>query len=199
MECKANVVSMSFGFPADHESISNAIHTVQSNRNGSVIFLSSAGNSPTDDVSFPARHPSVISVYATNCYGSFAESNAIADSKVLGTFGDQIPDDIFHEFRTKFPGVCQPGSSVATAVAAGISATMLAYITVIPSLLKIPCIPDDVLKRKLQLLWGSKGMEALFYKMALNKHNHRWWVNPIWFWKNKESDFSRCAAIYDCL
>ena len=77
---KADIISMSFGLPRDDQGIREAIETVQKERKEDIIFLASAGNSSTDDESFPARHPSVISVYATDCHGSFLKSNSASTS-----------------------------------------------------------------------------------------------------------------------
>lgn len=199
-ECQADIISMSFGFPRDDDAISNAIQTVQSERDGGVIVLASAGNSPMEHESFPARHPATIAIYATNCYGTFSEKNAKRPqdgSSVLGTFGDNIPDSLCEQVRTKFPGVCQPGCSVATAVAAGICATMLAYSAVLPSIVKIDGTQSDV--QLFKRLGDTHGMKALLYKMAEEQQSGQWFINPISFWMRKWDDLSKYSAIHDCL
>ncbi|KAL8418730.1 hypothetical protein RB594_002080 [Gaeumannomyces avenae] len=195
---KADIISMSFGFPSDDQGIREAIDTVQKGRDGNIIFLASAGNSSAEDESFPARHPSVISVYATNCHGVFLQSNSASTSNgaaVLGTYGDDIPAAIREEFRTTYPKVCEPGSSVATAIMAGISATMLAYASVLPSL--VPLQEVTVLQR----LWTTKGMEAVLYRLAPEDRDHPRLraVKPMWFWKNRPDDHMRYCAICDVL
>jgi Subtilase family len=201
-ECNADIISMSFGFPMDHQDIKDAITKVQVERDGSVVFLASAGNSPLEDESFPARHPSVISIYATNCYGTFSESNARNDSDgpvILGTFGDNIPVEICKDISAVYPKVCEPGSSVATAVAAGISATLLAYASVLTSLDLAAGGATNSTKRVFQRLRQSQGMEAVFKGMALDMQGRKLFVNPIWFWMNKPDDFSRQCAIHHWL
>ncbi|KAK4233927.1 hypothetical protein C8A03DRAFT_47630 [Achaetomium macrosporum] len=195
---KADIISMSFGFPSDDQGIREAIETVQNQRNENIIFLASAGNSSTDDESFPARHPSVISVYATNCHGVFLQSNSASTSNgaaVLGTYGDDIPAAIREEFRTTYPRVCEPGSSVATAIMAGISATMLAYASVLPSLVSLQGVTV------LQHLWTTKGMEAMLYRLAPEDRDRPRLraVKLMWFWKNRPDDASRYFAICDAL
>ncbi|EJT68504.1 hypothetical protein GGTG_13922 [Gaeumannomyces tritici R3-111a-1] len=195
---KADIISMSFGFPSDDQGIREAIETVQKGRNENIIFLASAGNSSTEDESFPARHPSVISVYATNCHGVFLQSNSASTGNgaaVLGTYGDDIPAAIREEFRTTYPKVCEPGSSVATAIMAGISATMLAYASVLPSL--VPFQGVTVLQR----LWTTKGMEAVLYRLAPEDRDRPRLraVKPMWFWKNRPGDPMRYCAICDAL
>ncbi|RSL44255.1 hypothetical protein CEP53_011316 [Fusarium sp. AF-6] len=94
-------------------------------------LMASSGNSSDEAEAFPARHPDVISIHATSCHGKFLDSNSqrpTHGSYILGTFGNDIPSRITAEFESQYPGVCQPGSSVATAVAAGIAGLMLALI-----------------------------------------------------------------------
>ncbi|KAL6690794.1 hypothetical protein J3F84DRAFT_404168 [Trichoderma pleuroticola] len=201
---KADIIFMSFGFPDDDPGIREAIEKVQKDRQENIVFLASAGNSSTDDESFPARHPAVISVFATNCNGVFLQSNAKSSTNgaaVLGTFGDDIPSSIKEEFSSTYPKVCEPGSSVATAIMAGISATMLIYTTMLPSLVslqgKAASTSDNILPR----LRTTKGMEAALDRLAPEDKDHprRRAVNPIWFWKKKSSDLARYAAIFDTL
>jgi subtilisin family serine protease len=195
---------MSFGLPTDDERIRDAIDTVQKNRKEDIIFLASAGNSSTDNESFPARHPSVISVYATNCHGSFLQSNSTSianGAAVLGTYGDDIPDDIRNEFSTTYPNICKPGSSVATAIMAGISATMLAYGTALPLLVPLQGLAASTSNHVLQRLWTTKGMEAVLYRLAQkNMDNPRLnAVKPMWFWKSRPNDTVRYCALCDTL
>lgn len=192
---------MSFYFPESHEGISRAIKTVASERNGDIIFLASAGYSPTMSEGFPARLSSVIPIYATNSYGDFIEWNpriSAIGRGVLGTFGDVSPADIFKDFEKKYPNL-RPSSSVATAVAAAICAIMLAYAKILPVLVGKDSKDIESSERVLKRLWGSKGMEALFYKMAKVTSHRRWFVSPIPFWRDIPDDLARYAAIYDCL
>ena len=195
---------MSFGFPRDDQGIRDAIETVSKDRKEDIIFFASAGNSSTDDESFPARHPDVISVYATNCQGVFSQSNSASITEgaaVLGTYGDDIPECIYKEFRPIYPKVCQPGSSVATAIMAGISATILLYASVLPSLVPLQGVAASTTNRVLRCLKTTKGMEAVLHRLAPKDSDHPRLkaVNPMWFWKSKLTDFERCCAIVDTL
>ncbi|KAL7901180.1 hypothetical protein HDV64DRAFT_267387 [Trichoderma sp. TUCIM 5745] len=194
---KADIIFMSFGFSKNDQGIREAIEKVQRERQDNIIFLASAGNSSTDNESFPARHHAVISVYATNRNGGFLQSNAKTTSNsaaVLGTFGDDIPSSLQDEFSSTYPKICEPGSSVATAIMAGISATILIYAAVLPGLISQP---DTMLQR----LRTTKGMEAALDRLAPKDEDHprRRAVNPIWFWKESSDDFKRYVAIYDTL
>ncbi|KAL6823378.1 hypothetical protein V8C40DRAFT_247943 [Trichoderma camerunense] len=201
---KADIILMSFGFPHDDPGIRGAIEQVQKDRQENIIFLASAGNSSIEDESFPARHPAVISVFATNCNGVFLQSNARSSTNsaaVLGTFGDDIPSSIKEEFSSTYPKVCEPGSSVATAIMAGISAMMLKYTAILPSLVPLQGSPASASDENLPRLRTTKGMEAVLYRLAPEDKDHprRRAVNPIWFWKQRASDFDRFTAIFDTL
>ncbi len=73
---------------------------------------------------------------------------------------------------------------------AGISAAMLAYATVLPSLVEMRS--NHVLKR----LWTTKGMEAFLCRLAPNSERLRA-VKPPVFWKNKSDDALRHCVFID--
>ncbi|KAL7946667.1 hypothetical protein V8C42DRAFT_318490 [Trichoderma barbatum] len=205
-ECQADIISMSFGFPKDHKGIDNAIKTIQSERGESVLFLASAGNSSSEDENFPARHLSVISIHAVNCRGTFMETNPrLRDGApaIWGTYGSDIPDGDFPDIREKHPNVCQPGSSIATAVAAGISATMIAYADLLPYL--EPSVEANDGMSRLKLLRRKSGMEAIFKSMVKKNGDSRmWFVDPISFWRDTSDEdvarhFTRYSTIHSCL
>jgi hypothetical protein len=201
---KADIISMSFGLPYDDQGICDAIESVQRSRKGNIIFLASTGNSSIDCESFPARHHSVISVFAMNCHGTFLQSNAASASNgvsVLGTYGDDIPDDICEEFSATYPRVCRPGSSVATAVMAGISATVLMYAPALPFLVSLQGKAASTSNHVLKRMWTTKGMEAMLYRLSQRDPGHPRFhaVKPMWFWKNRPNDTVRSWAICDTL
>jgi hypothetical protein len=193
---RADIIFTSFGVSRkDEGGIGEAIQAVERERGEDIIFLASAGNSDTDDESFPACHASVIAVYATDKHGAPLLSNAASPGQsnwVLGTYGEP-PDSLHAEFASPYPGICEAGSSVATAAMAGTSATILAYATVLPSLVEIPY--NHVLQR----LRTTKGMEALLYRLAPQSKAHPWLraVKPPVFWKNKPDDVTRLCTFID--
>ncbi|KAM0420385.1 hypothetical protein ACHAPT_011805 [Fusarium lateritium] len=196
LEEEVDIISMSFGFPDDDEDIAKAIQDVERERN--VVFLASAGNNAAYQAeSFPARHKSVISIRATNCDGTFSASNPpIVDrysGSVLGTFGDDLPENIHREITGRFgPSICQPGSSIATAVAAGIVASTIAYAEALSFVLPIPKEQSPV-----QSLKKTQGMLRMLEKMAPEQTGHHRFVNPIWFWSEKADAWKAWAAMYD--
>ncbi|KAH7130963.1 hypothetical protein EDB81DRAFT_661019 [Dactylonectria macrodidyma] len=191
----ANIISMSFGLSRPDHEIAKAMHGA-SNKDKGVIFFASAGNSPDEPEYFPARDPSVISIYATNTDGTFAKSNSrrpTDGSAIFSTFGDAIDPKIQNDFDKEFPNVCRPGSSIATAVAAGIGATMLTYASILSQRFGGP--PHSEARRVLRRMQSSQGMAAIFRAMAEEKHHGRFFVNPSQFWKNRKSDEARYHEI----
>ena len=193
---------MSFGFPRKPDKaypvISEAIENVRKKRKGSVLFLASAGNSWERMLNFPASHQDVIPIYAGNSKGQFLESTPSQTSKgpeKLGTYGTDIPPAITEEVRVRFPKAdLSAGTSVATAIAAGIVAMTLSYIAALPSLLE--CTQFEQVCAN---LYTKKGMEQMLYTMSLRTNNRQHFINPVWFWgqKQKDGDFlvSVCSAV----
>ncbi|KAG5656070.1 hypothetical protein KAF25_001640 [Fusarium avenaceum] len=132
LEAGVDIISMSFGFPHDDDAIAKAIEDAERNRN--MIFLASAGNNAAyQRESFPARHS--------------ASNPPIIDRNdiVLGTFGDNIPAHLNDEITKQFGShICHPGSSIATAVAAGIAASTIAYADVLSTVLGMQTEKDLV-------------------------------------------------------
>jgi len=192
---------MSFSFPKLRTAISDAIESVRTKREKSIIFLAGAGNSSSDrGEAFPAHHPHVISIYATDYQGAFLKSNPTRSgngSRVLGTYGDNLPDSILDEMKKFFPkGDFSPGTSVATAVAAGIVAMMLSYTAALPGL-----VQAKLFKEPLEKLKTTKGMTNMLRKMSQNTDHRGDFVNPVRFWGEKSEDkevfLAVCQAIAD--
>ncbi|KAK7931670.1 thermostable alkaline protease precursor [Apiospora marii] len=196
----ADIISMSFGFPRADIEIENAIEDAMKSRGKSIIILASAGNSASEVECFPARLDSVMSIHATDPYGYFLKSSSIyhEDGPVaLGTYGDGLPKEFLSELHAKHPNVVQPGSSVATAVAAGISATILSYVDALPALCSFQTTERD--KIKIQRVRESRGMEDLFKHMKARRTGRQLWVDPISFWRDCGSHDARYRAILGCM
>ncbi|KAK8069739.1 hypothetical protein PG994_006355, partial [Apiospora phragmitis] len=197
---KAYIISMSFGFPRADIDIENAIQEANKTRGKSIILLASAGNSASDVECFPARLDSVMSIHATDPYGYFLKSSSIHSEYgpvALGTYGDSLPREFLSGVCTKYPNAIEPGSSVATAVAAGISATFLSYVDALPALGSFSITERD--SAKLQRVWETRGMEALFKHMKARCTNRQLWVDPISFWRDCGSHDARYRAILGCM
>ncbi|KAF4497580.1 thermostable alkaline protease precursor [Fusarium agapanthi] len=197
LEAETDIISMSFGFPHDDDIISAAIEDVERNRD--ITFLASAGNNAAyQREAFPARHRSVISIRATDCQGTFNASNPpITDrgTVALGTFGDNLPTRLNDEITKRFGAhICHPGSSIATAAAAGIAASTIAYAEVLSTVLPIPTEQSPV-----KCLKRTEGMRRLLEKMAPDQTGHNRFINPIWFWSEKADAWRAWAAMYDAV
>lgn len=120
---------MSFGYIDDQQSVSKAIRNAVNDRNESILFFAAAANCGSNEREmFPARHECVISIRGTNSYGKFLDFNPPQNSRestVLGTLGLEVPSaSLSHETGE----VHRTGTSMATAVAAGMAGMLLGYI-----------------------------------------------------------------------
>lgn len=178
---------MSFSIPKPSTTISDAITSVRKKRGESIIFLASAGNSSSDrGEAFPAKHPHVISIYAADHQGTFLKSNPTRSGdgpRVLGTYGDNLPVAILDEMNKSFPdGDFSPGTSVATAIAAGIVATTLSFSAALPAFLQ------EHFRGYLEKLKTAKGMTNMLRKMSQDTDHRGDFVNPIRFWSEISKD-----------
>ncbi|KAI0534378.1 S8 family peptidase [Xylaria digitata] len=195
---EVDIISMSFGISNERKreckAISRAIEKVTNKRNGSILFFAAAGNSGIGKENFPASHQDVISIYATNSYGTFLETNPSQlehGPKLLGTYGTDIPSSIIEEIQTPFPQAdLSAGSSIATVIAAGIAAMTLSYVAALPSLLNYK--PCEIVCAK---LYTKSGMERMLYLMSVLKKEKHHFINPIGFWREKEKDMDVFTAI----
>ncbi|KAJ6044393.1 uncharacterized protein N7446_002588, partial [Penicillium canescens] len=190
---EADIISMSFGVSDNNDDIKNAILTVRAKREDRIIFLASAGNSgPHQDTAFPASRRDVISIRSTNYMGACSDTNPASDLRgpapLFATFGDNIP----HRLRGYKPDVCGPGSSVSTAVAAGIAASILSYYDCL-QLMQPVLLKDKTLKK----LRTVEGMEELFYAMSTDTGNRIRFINPVKFFVKRPDNLRRLCALVD--
>jgi hypothetical protein len=190
MEWKVDVISMSFGFPKYSQSISDAIHDVKRSREGAIVFLASAGNDVDRSEAYPACDPSVISMYAAKSTGVFLETNPMPSDgdekprRLLGTYGDDVPEAVLAELRAQYKqGDFGAGTSVATAVAAGIVGLMLAYAALIPHVL-FGCGAEGVYSD----LKTTHGMRHMLFGMAKSRNVPQYFINPVLFWSYLSDD-----------
>jgi subtilisin family serine protease len=138
-EQKVDVVSMSLGWDKEvmvngKPVVSNAISETLGSRDQKVLFFAAASNfGGGKRVMFPATHKDVFSIRATNARGSHQDFNASLskyDPFVLGTLGYRVPTAQRGGTETQ---IGRTGTSVATAVTAGIVALILGYINMSPA------------------------------------------------------------------
>ena len=124
---------MSFGFQDNQPSINRAIHNCVSDEKTPITFFAAASNSGLNEPEmFPARHQCVISIRGTNSRGEFQDFNPPRGSRagtVIGTLGLDVPAAALIDATSNKSGeVYKSGTSVATAVAAGLAALLRGYV-----------------------------------------------------------------------
>lgn len=121
---------MSFGYTDDQPCIREAIWDSIYHRRESITYLAAASNSGSNDSeAFPARLNSVISVRATDSHGQFEVFNPPRrnlEKNAIGTLGRDVPGAWKSEYNAT--DKYSSGTSVATAVAAGLAAVLLGYV-----------------------------------------------------------------------
>ncbi|KAF2804923.1 subtilisin-like protein [Mytilinidion resinicola] len=131
---EADIISLSLGWEQEklvegRYVISNVIFDALGKRNQKVLLFAAASNYGGGRYElFPAKHPNVFSIRATNALGKHEDFNPpLPDdgSEVVGTLGVGVPTkERTHEETGR------TGTSVATAVAAGFAAIVVAYINI---------------------------------------------------------------------
>ena len=138
-EKEVDVVSMSLGWDKEvmvkgKPVVSNAISETLGFRDQKVLFFAAASNfGGGKREMFPATHKNVFSIRATNTRGFHPDFNASLsknDPFVLGTLGYRVPTA--RRGDTQIP-IGRTGTSVATAVTAGMVALILGYINTSPA------------------------------------------------------------------
>ncbi|KAJ5564559.1 hypothetical protein N7513_000801 [Penicillium frequentans] len=168
LDWKADIISMSFNFPRSSTPISDVIDKVVKKREKKNHISRQRRSNPTRSGDGP---------------------------RVLGTYGDNIPDFILEEMKIHFPGGdFSPGTSVATAIAAGIVAMMLSYSAALPVL-----VQAKLFEETLENLKTPKGMTSLLRIMSQNTDYRGDSVNPVRFWSDKSKDKEVFLAICKAL
>ena len=113
------VLLLAFGFPEKQDDIAQVIE-----QHSHMLFFGAASNHGANyGVMFPASHDAVICIRATDSNGVYQLFNPpkdIDEREVFGTLGVDVPAASLGDFP-----VLRSGTSVATAIAAGIAATLV--------------------------------------------------------------------------
>ncbi|GJC88681.1 hypothetical protein ColLi_11519 [Colletotrichum liriopes] len=189
----ADVVSMSFGFQHEVPSITEAITKAILERKGSVIFFAAASNSGGNHREmFPANLDHVISIRETNSRGAFSDTNPPVDPDgpaAFGTLGREVPSAWLRSVEGE---VAKSGSSVATAVAAGIAAMLLTVVSIGMADQTVH-LPDDMRK-----LWTRRGMQCVLARMSQNMGNRSYYISPVGFFTGKNAEKAWVAIADAC-
>ena len=190
-EWKADVISMSFGYAEEQQCISRAIRGALYERDDSILFIAAASNYGANDKEmFPARHDSVISIRGTNSNGKFEHFNPPRtqnEETAFGTLGLDVPSAWLSDHDDE---VYKSGTSIATAVAAGIAGVLLGYVS---GKLKEGAIQD--VDKKLRT---RQGMQAMFKALTLQREEERYLYFAPWKLMGI-SDEIRCAIFVAAL
>ncbi|WAO91652.1 Peptidase-S8 domain-containing protein [Fusarium falciforme] len=199
LQGNADIVSMSFGFPEEpyvegRPAISNAIHRAMHDRDGRVLFFAATANDGANQTEmFPARHPNVISIRATDHKGAFQEFNPAADysgAHVFGTLGTDVPGA---GLSTHDGEVYETGVSMATPIAAGIAAMVLMDVRLGHLLGQFG--PELLIEK----LWKKNGMDSVLRKLSRQVREKHYYIYPHDFFRGEKRDTERNALIIDAL
>lgn len=172
-DCRANIVTMSFGFDEEvyidgKPVISNAIHEALHKTNQRILFFAAAANDGGNrEEMFPANNINVLSIRGTDTLGRAQPFNPPPDYNAkpcFMTLGRDVPGASLKKSKDEGADVCKSGTSVATPIAAGIAAIMLGYAQAYEKDLQRMLKSQD--EEKLKRLWKITGMSVLFKNMA---------------------------------
>lgn len=170
---------MSFGYVHDQGVISKAIRTAVNDREESILFFASAANSGSNEEEmFPACHECVISIRGTNSNGSFQDFNppkGPQEHSVYGTLGLEVPSSAL---APESGEVYKSGTSVATAITAGLAGLFLGYVSQ-----KLRQETSISVNRKLRT---RKGMLAMFDYIAKDSLSTGYKYVAPWFLEGDE-------------
>lgn len=185
-QCQADIITMSFGYTDYQVRISTAIHDAISKRNESIIFFAAAANFGANQKEmFPARHESVISIRATTATGDFLDLNPPHDSnegRVFGTLGLEVPG-VARSQEPPSPEtlIYRTGTSVATAIAAGLAGMLLECTNGMSSRPTYGAIRAKLRTRQ--------GMLAIFdFLSSTTLHQGYWYISPWALMKTSEEN-----------
>lgn len=173
-EQRADMISMSFGYSDDQPCIRSAIRRSIDLRDESIIYFAAASNSGSNESeAFPARLHSVISVRATDSQGQFEGFNPPRhnlEKNAIGTLGRDVPGAWNSEYDAteKYSS----GTSVATAVAAGLAAVLLGYVQVQSARETFPMVDSRLRTRE--------GMQAMFMELSQESQIERNRYLTLW-------------------
>jgi len=184
-DCKANIVTMSFGLSTVNAKIRRAI---QSHRN-TIFFAATHNDGGNREIAYPAKHSMVIGINSTDGRGNRSAFNPSPQDGQLNfsTLGEAVES----QYRDASGERCQvwkSGTSYATPIAAGISATILEY-----AMAKLDL--DDV---NTDRLYSCDGIRAIL-KIMSEKRDGYDYVAPWILWKQDESEALIHSKIHEAL
>ncbi|OIW32887.1 subtilisin-like protein [Coniochaeta ligniaria NRRL 30616] len=166
-----DIISLSLGFYENHRDLHDAIKLAY--RHNSVIFAASCDNGTSDDITFPAREPGVICIHASNGYGQPLPLNPVPElGKNYTILGEEVESAWCCGPRGKItPAQAsitkrRGGTSVATAIAAGVMALVLELAYQSPATQRLG-------PKALKCLQSYRGMDVVLDKMSKKTGDYR--------------------------
>jgi len=188
------VISMSFGFSKEHHTkpVTGAIERVLYEQKRNVVFFASANNEGANEAeTCPASHRDVIAIRATGDKGEFLTLNApkqARDGFVLGTLGLDV---LGADRNPERPDRLMSGTSVATAIAAGIGGMLLTYVN--------RNIGGKKQAEVKKLLLTEKGMSSMLKSLSTEtKTAHHYFAPWNFEGKDKDACWSLFTRLVDC-
>ena len=186
-ECKADIISMSFGFEEENDLIDIALDNAT--RAGKLVIAAASNNGGRSGRARPARREDVICIHATDGYGNKGGMNPSpqAQKDNFATLGVAVP------LKWKDNNVYKSGTSFAVPIAVGFAADILEFA-------KYRC--TNLKKRRLDILHQKAGMEAVFREMAKDIRDGYSFIYPVRFWGNlqdTETELQAAKAIEDIM
>lgn len=124
--CKAwnvDIITLSFSLQEDSFRVREGI--VEAERNGKIIFAAASEYGPTQGPSFPASHPGVICIHATDADGNLLQHNRIP----FGSNSNSNFSILGQHIESCWPDAKRvTGSSYAVPVAVALAAFMIGYV-----------------------------------------------------------------------
>lgn len=154
---KADIISMSFGWPRWHECVEKAIKAASDNN--IILFAAASNNGSNQTTAFPASCPPVICVHSASGYGDPSPFTPRPFGSInLAVIGEGVISS-WPQSRGEGPGRRSSGTSVATPILAAIAALVLEFVNQKPSL-----TPHDLRLR------SPRGMAQVLLGMSSRHH-----------------------------
>lgn len=168
-ECDADIISLSFGFEEDDETIDIALEDAA--RAGKLVIAAASNRGGRSDRARPARREDVICIHATDGNGSIGGRNPppLPQTDNFATLGVAVPS------RWKHDDVWNSGTSFAVPIAAGFAADVLTFA-------RLRC---DLTPRRMEILHQKRGMQAIFRVMSRKRDGYDF-IHPHHLWKDGE-------------
>ena len=167
VECKVDIISMSFSFTNRHESLRKTISSASGQHD--ILFFAAATNGGyyiEDPVGFPATMAQVIRV--NSCQFNREQSKFSPDSdrnnaNALSTLGEEIEAAFPTALNNGAPLKCLTGTSMATAIMAGVAGLLIEFSKLRVGYAIVEKLSESTPQDMEAQLHTAEGMRAVMY------------------------------------